>query len=186
MLKKATTGICLALSIVWTFAFSFFLPSAQAFESEKIMILISSDPGRISPDSAAKLTNKLATQFKFPKYELLKSTPVHLGNVDTAMLKKLAESSEANGVLILEIKTFQSLIRSDIIREEMVEDTTVDMILHYYSKKTGQAGQLKVNRSISQFMGPDSGSEYVALGLIDVLLDKLDSIFPRQFSGPRY
>lgn len=162
------------------------LPAAQAFTSDKILLTVSDNSRQVSASDAAILVGKLATQFKFPKYELLTEKIQPTVPIGPAGLKQLAEVSGADGILVLEINKFQALVRGDLRNNELYEDTLVDMALHYYDKKTGQAGRYDLYRSLTLLAGPDSGALNIALALLEESLNKLDAVFPRQFPGPRY
>lgn len=185
-MKKSRTVICIAICMLWAASFAQGMPVVQAFDTEIIALQVCGERGILSDSDAAPLLTKLRTQFKYPKYEIFKGSLTPPSVMDPPALVKIADAAGADGVVILNVKKFQSLVRSDLTNSEMIEDTTVDMTLHYYNKKTGQAGQYDAYRSIAQLVSPDSGSTQVALTLLDELLNKLDAVFPRQFSGPRY
>ena len=185
-MKKSRTAVCIVICMLLAALFAPGMPVAQAFDTEIITLQVYGDRSILSAGDAAPLLAKLRTQFKFPKYELFKGSLTPPQGPDSSALVKIAEATGSDGVVILNVKKFQSLVRSDLTNSEMIEDTTVDMTLHYYNKKTGRAGQYDAYQSITQLVSPDSGSTQVALTLLDELLNKLDAVFPRQFSSPRY
>lgn len=170
------------------FLLAFAAPSApaHAFESEKIVLMVFAGPGKIGNDESAALLGKLKTQFKFPKYEILQNLPEPRTLPDDSVLAKIVADAGAGGVVILQVNRFQSLIRPCPLSDELCEDTSVDLTLHYYNKKTGQAGHFDGYSNLSQLREVDADALPVALAILDGLLDKLDKIFPRQFPGPRY
>ncbi len=162
----------------------FYMPGAQAFDSEKVVLLANNSSNTASPDDIAALLNKLQTQFKFPKYEVLKSYKTPPAVADRASLEKIAASAETDDVLVLDIKKFSSVDR--LFGREIIEETSVQMTLHYYNKKTGQYGQINGERFITDIAGMNTHALSVSLDVMEEMLNKIDPIFPRQFPGPRY
>ena len=182
-MSNARTFFCLLL-IGLSF---FYMPEAKAFDSEKTVLLAYNSAKTASPEDVATLLNKLRTQFKFPKYEVLNSfqpSPTLTDRADRASLEKIAETAGANAVLVLDIRKFSSYDR--LFGREIIEETTVNLALIYYNKKTDQFGQINGERSITDIAGINTSALSVSLDVMEEMLNKLDSIFPRQFPGPRY
>lgn len=162
------------------------MPVTQAFDSEKVVILVLNPTKKISTDDIAALVAKLGSQFKFPKYELLKDAYAPPAIADQIALEKLSQASGADDVLMLDVKQFRSGLMSSLYGDETLEDTSVSLALHYFNKKSGQFGQLKGEKSTLKIWSIYSGPLPLSMEILDDMLNKLDPVFPRQFPGPRY
>ena len=163
----------------------FYMPSTQAYETEKVLILALNPTNGAPNDAIAAMITKLGTQFKFPKYEILKSAVPLPTGVDRTALEKLAEASGAEDIIVLEIRRFRSGIIVST-NDDQCEEATVSLSLNYFSTKTGQFGRFSTERTTDQVASIYSGALPLSLQLLDELLSKLDPLFPRQFTGTRY
>ena len=178
-------AIFLALFIIpWVMLIN--LPSAQAYESTKIVLpAVSDKSGYNSPELNAALLTKLRSQFRFPKYETL-LTATLTGATDRTTLEKITTVNDAEGAATVEISFLRNRIINSLFNEETYEETDLVLTLTYFDKKTGQYGQFKANRYSSQVLSVSSGPLPLAVEALEELLNHLDKIFPRQFPGPRY
>ncbi|MHC1762157.1 MAG: hypothetical protein AB9917_22105 [Negativicutes bacterium] len=160
------------------------LAPVEAYDSEKIVLPTVSDRSRYNePSPRVALMDKLRSQFRFPKYEII-ATKALSGEPNRAALEKITDEKSADGVVVVEINKLQN--RSWIVKDESFEETSLTLTLSYFNKKNGQYGQFKVNRSLTEQMSIHSGPVSVAQDAMDELLKRLDPVFPRQSSDPRY
>ena len=160
------------------------LPSAQAAESTKIVLSeICDRSGYNDPNLNAALMTKLRSQFRFPKYEIVMISAAKTV-IDRPTLERIVADKTADGAVVLEISHLWNF--TVYLRDEILEETHLTMNLTYFDKKSGQYGQLKANRSATEFMGIYSGPQPLAMDALEELLNRLDKVFPRQFPGPRY
>ena len=156
----------------------------EAVDSEKIILPAVSDRTRYNdPSLNAAMMDKLRSQFRFPKYEIITMEALP-GEPNRATLAKIADEKTADGVVVLEINKLWN--RSWILKDESFEETSLTLTLSFINKKTGQYGQFKVNRAVTEMMSIYSGPVSVANEAMDELLKRLDPVFPRQSAGPRY
>ena len=157
---------------------------AEAYDSEKIVLPVVSDRSRYNdPSLNAALMDKLRSQFRFPKYEIIETEALS-GEPNRAALEKITDEKTADGVVVLEINKLRN--RSWILKDESFEETSLTLSLSFINKKTGQYGQFKVNRAVTEMMSIHSGPISVAKEAMDELLKRLDPVFPRQSAGSRY
>ncbi len=157
---------------------------AEAYDSEKIVLPAVSDRSRYNdPSVEAALMDKLRSQFRFPKYEII-TTEALSGEANRATLEKIVAEKSADGVVSIEINKLRN--RSWILKDESFEETSLTLTLSFINKKTGQYGQFRVNRAVTELMSIHSGPVSIAKDAMDELLKRLNPVFPRQSAGPRY
>ena len=162
------------------------LPSAQAYDSSKIVLPAVSDrSGYNSPTLNAALQNKLRSQFRFPKYETILTAPLTVAP-DRTSLEKITAEQSADGAAVVEISFLRNRMTTSFFADDSYEETTLTLTLTYFDKKNSQYGSLKANRSVTLPSSVDSGPLPLAVEALEELLNRLDAVFPRQFPGPRY
>lgn len=162
------------------------LPSAQAYDSTKIILPAVSDrSGYNNPTLSAALQSKLRSQFRFPKYETILTAPLTVAP-DRTSLEKITAEQSADGAAVVEISFLRNRTTTSFFDDESYEDTNLTLILTYFDKKTGQYGSFKATRSVTLLSSVDSGPLPLAVDALEELLNRLDAVFPRQFPGPRY
>lgn len=170
------------LVMIWVLFVS--LGPVEAYASEKIVLPAVNDRSRYNdPSLNAALLDKLRSQFRFPKYEIIE-TEALAGEPNRTALEKIISEKSADGIVFVEINKLRN--RSWIDKDEAFEETSLILTLSYFNKKTGQYGQFKVNRAVTEMMSVHSGPASLALDAMNELLKRLDPVFPRQSSGPRY
>lgn len=161
-------------------------PVTQAMDSIKIVLPAVSDKSSYnSAELNTALFNKLRSQFRFPKYDILvtdKLTPP----LDRPALEKLAQEKSADGVVNLEISHLRYWTRTGFFDDEIYDETSLSLTLTYYDKKNGQYGRFTATRSVTELSGVFSGPLPLSLSALEEILNQLDKIFPRLFPGPRY
>jgi hypothetical protein len=172
--------------LVFTCALFVKLPSAQAYDSAKIVLPAVSDrSGYNSSELNAALLNKLRSQFRFPGYETILTSAMTMAP-DRSAFEKITADKGADGAVAVEINYLRTQMYNGFFDDETYEDTYLKLTLTYFDKKTGQYGQFKTNRSAREISSVYSGPLPLAMNAMEELLNRLDKIFPRQFSGPRY
>ena len=162
------------------------LPSVQAYDSTKIVLPAVSDrSGYNSPTLNAALQSTLRSQFRFPKYETILTTPLTVTS-DRTSLEKITTEQSADGAVVVEINFLRNRTITSLFADESYEETALTLTLTYFDKKTAQYGSFKTNRSVTLPSRVDSGPLPLAVEALEELLNRLDAVFPRQFPGPRY
>ncbi|HWR29066.1 MAG TPA: hypothetical protein VN631_04460 [Negativicutes bacterium] len=163
-----------------------YLPSAQAYDSTKIILPgVSDRSGYNNPALNAALQNKLRSQFRFPKYETSLTAPLTVAP-DRTSLEKITADQSADGAVVVEVNFLQNRMITSLFDDESYEETNLTLTLTYFDKKAGQYGSFKANRSVTLLSSVDSGPLPLAVEALEELLNRLDAVFPRQFPGPRY
>jgi hypothetical protein len=173
--------LLIVLALLITFAYH---PTAYAFESTKIVLpAVIDSSGYNSSELNAALLSKLRSQFRFPKYDILQ-TGALVGTPDRSTLEKITNDNGATGAVVVEIQSLRN--RTVIYWDETYDETDLTLRLYYFDKQSGKYDQFKTNRSTTQIASIYSGAQPESLEAMEILLKKLDMIFPRQFPGPRY
>lgn len=182
-ISSVSRSLLLALLVIpWVMLSQ--LSPAQAADPLKIVLPAVSDrSGYNLPELNAALQNRLRSQFRFPKYEIISTAALAI-TPDRNTLEKITNDKAADGAVVVEINNLRN--RSWTANDESFEETSLTLKLSYFDKKTGQYGQIKANRSVTQLMSIYSGSIPLTMESLEELLNRLDSVFPRQFSGIRY
>jgi hypothetical protein len=162
------------------------IPVAQAMDPQKIILpAVGDKSGYNSSELNSALLNKLRSQFRFPKYEVL-IEPALTVAVKRPELEKLVLEKAADSIVNLEISQLKHWTRTSFFDHEIYEETSLSLTLTYYDKKSGQYGRLTADRSVTELASVFSGPLPVSLSALEEILNRLDKVFPRQFPGPRY
>lgn len=161
--------------------------SVLAFDSSRVVVLPVVDKtdykNAILTD---KLQEKIRSQFRFPRYDVVAAPASIITAHDRASLEQLALDQKSDAVILLTIEQLRHLLYSTLAGDEIIEDTFVRLSLLYFNKNSGQYGLLKADRQETSVPRVDNGPTFLALDALEEILNKLDPIFPRQFPGPRY
>jgi len=186
-MAKYNRSLATALSLLIFFGIlSLNLSAAQAIDPIKIILpAVSDKSGYNSPEIISALFNKLRSQFRFPKYDILAGPALTLP-VERRALERMVLEKSADGIANLEITRLRSYTRNSFLDDEIIEETNLALTLTYYDKRSGQYGRLTAERSVTELAGVFSGPVPHSLSALEELLNRLDKVFPRQFPGPRY
>lgn len=186
MTLKIRSFSTVILLLVFCGMFTLNIPVTQAIDPIKIVLpAVSDKSGYNSAELNTALFNKLRSQFRFPKYDVLKTNPL-TQPIERATLEKLLLENSADGIVNLEISQLRSWTRTSFFDDEIYDETSLSLTLTYYDKKSGQYGRLTANRAVTELSGVFSGPLPLSLSALEEILNRLDKIFPRQFPGPRY
>lgn len=164
----------------------FNLSTADAFESTPIVLPAVSDrSGYNSPELNTLLWNKLRSQFRFPKYDVIRIDSLKM-RPDRSTLVKLINENKAAGIVVLEITALHNFTFNSLSDDELLEKTDLSLALHYFNIKSSQYGVFKASRSATEIVSIHSGPAALAADALEEMLNRLDAVFPRHFPGPRY
>ena len=186
-MAKINRSFATALSLLIFFGIlTLNLSAAQAIDPIKIVLpAVSDKSGFNSFEINSVLFNKLRSQFRFPKYDIL-SVPALTQPSERPALERIVQENSAEGIVNLEITRLRSYTRNSFLDDEIIDETNLTLTLTYYDKKSGQYGRMTADRSVTELAGVFSGPVPHSLSALEELLNRLDKVFPRQFPGPRY
>ena len=158
---------------------------AEAYEMSRILLPpVLDSAGYKSPELNAAVLDKVKDHLKFPRYDVIPAElPAAKGQPDKAWLEKQVTDAKVDGIIVMEIKELRTYTRI-VSDDEIIDETFLSMVLHFFDPKSGQSGKIKAERSITETASVFSGAKAASVDTTVELLKRLEKVFPRTFAAP--